>query len=195
MNKNWYQLNISIDHAVKSNFDYYSLIKDSDFLAAYDWIQYHIGEDQLTNVFNVDWLSYMKDLDLEVKYAYMFYRRPLRPGLDPNVHVDGYQDNPLSIPINWVITPDNNDMVWYELKPDARGVSLLGSIGREHTVWSLEEVIEIDRHCLGNVPTLVRIDMPHSIDIRSPRCSLSVRTVKKTLGWDQTVDLMKDFIK
>ena len=193
MSKNYYQLNIDISNSVNQQFDLNVLLGSSEFLQKNHWCQWFFGGEELCELFNILWLEYMKDIGLDIQHAYVFYREPWL--YDNTPHVDTEKTNTLSHTINWVITPDDSKMVWFKFKNSINGEVVKSPTGKQYTRWNRGDLIETDSHIIGNVPTLVRVDVPHTIDMqKNPRCCISIRTKEKVLSWEQTVSSLQQFI-
>ena len=111
-----------------------------------------------------NWIKYIKhDLGLELDIAQIFFRKPYYQ--HPGAHVDIAQD--LSLyggGLNWTLDPDDAHMVWYEY-PSNEPCFNQRSTTDVNKEWPLEQLTEVDRCIIGQQPTLVRTDIPHTVDM------------------------------
>ena len=128
-----------------------------------------------------NWSNYMiNTYGLRPWYTVLFYR-PAR-FYDTMAHVDivpGDKSKILdAIVINWVWGGRNSDMVWYEMPSHPSEVTRWDrSIGEvTYQGWPVESLVEQDRAEIRQIPTLTRVDLPHSIDMADQeRWGLSIR--------------------
>ena len=151
-------------------------------------------------VFNRDFLDYFKSMNVEVASSLFFYRVPHY--VRPMAHVDMANANkPIIVPmgLNFVVTPDDDsDMIWYETPNyDLDSSKLIHTTaGTFHISANVNELTEIDRHCIGNRLTLVRTDLLHNVIMRqSPRFCISLRLVKNPGNWQQCVEYFEKFLE
>ena len=115
-------------------------------------------------LFDPNWIKYIKhDLGLELDIAQIFFRKPYYQ--HPGAHVDIAQD--LSLyggGLNWTLDPDDAHMVWYEY-PSNEPCFNQRSTTDVNKEWLLEQLTEVDRCIIGQQPTLVRTDIPHTVDM------------------------------
>lgn len=115
-------------------------------------------------LFDSKWIEYVKnDLKLELDIAQIFFRKPYYQ--HPGAHVDIAQD--LSLyggGLNWTLDPDDAHMVWYEY-PDTEPNFTRRSTTDVNKEWPLEDLTEIDRCIIGQQPTAVRTDIPHTVEM------------------------------
>ncbi len=164
--KPWYTLDIKIDNAIQSNFDFDKLWNDSVFTKASNgsWGVWHFQGNEKFTIVTPEWVKYMHDINLEVGSIILFYRKPhyVHYGL----HVDTY--NKVGKPefsnyaLNWVVNGnDASDMVWYDW-PSQEGTletysDELG--GFPYYYWpNLDhEPTEIASRRIGKTPTVVNV--------------------------------------
>jgi hypothetical protein len=191
--KPWYTLDINVQNAVRADFDLKKFLEQKSKTARYNiwWF----GEDTLTDFYSTEWLEYMQSLDLPVVATLVFWREanyqhseihidaPHRPGTDSGLS------------LNWCIGPDTSAMSWYKT-PDIPGTKSLTQVGSNYYYWPADIGEEIDRHIIGSVPTLVRVDIPHNVIMGpEPRLCVSCRINFKIKNWEQAVAKMEKFIK
>lgn len=170
--KNWYTIDIDVASAIRTGFDYAALIANKSFIEKNHCGMWQYSGAGLTEFFNESWIQYMKDIGLELDSILLFYR-------EPNfIHTESHVDLPdtTHIAINWVLGEDDSEMIWYQ-NPDYTNNTLrVTPTGSVYKSWPIEELVEVDRRCLGNTPTLVRVDVPHNIQVNNnPRWAISAR--------------------
>lgn len=130
---------------------------------------------QPNKIFTDDWLTYVKHEFLaQVDLAQIFYRAPHYQ--HPGAHVDIDQNDTLyGGGLNWTIDPDDAEMVWYDT-PEHDPVYTKRSHTDRNKEWPLESLTECARCTIGQKPTLVRTDIPHTVDMgANERWLISVR--------------------
>jgi hypothetical protein len=98
VSKNYHRLNIDISTALKNNVADLLASKVRD--KSWDVLEY--SYNQLDTIFNTDWLTYMKNLNLDIVHTLIFYRAPASEELY-GAHVDlpVNEFGELSASINW----------------------------------------------------------------------------------------------
>jgi hypothetical protein len=201
--KNWHKINIDISGALHNAFNVDNFLIGAEYVKKNHCGVWGYNSDSLTQMFTEEWLSYMQSLNLEVVSVLIFYRDAYF--VFPEAHIDYLfgEDYPY-VAINWVLGNDSSEIVWYNTPADIdqkpRRITQSNQ-GHEYVSWALNEVTEIDRHCIGNTPTIVRVDIPHNIIVnKNPRWSISVRCRIQGLEksdkpqWASIVDNMKEYI-
>jgi hypothetical protein len=89
-------------------------------------------------------------------------------------------------------------MIWYANNTTHLDTLVIptGS-GHLYQTYNIENLIEIERHTIGNIPTMVRIDVPHNIAVQeNPRWAISVRikTKLKITDWKDFINFMEPFV-
>lgn len=191
--KAWYTLDIDVKNAVRADFDFKKLLEQKSETAGYNiWF---FDRNTLTDFYSIEWVEYMQSLDLSVAGTLIFWRQANFQ--HPEIHVDTpyRSENKLNMSINWCLGPDTSHMVWYKT-PEISGTLSQTQTDNKYYCWPVEIGEEIDRHTIGLVPTLVRVDIPHNI-IMGPesRLCVSCRLKFKPDTWEQTVAKVKKFIK
>lgn len=89
--------------------------------------------------------------------------------------------------INWCLTKDSREMLWYDpLIPE----NWEGPKG-----WNFNELMIRDICRIGDQPTLIRTDLPHSITPGTDhRVSVSVRFQDPSVSWQRTAELFSPLI-
>jgi hypothetical protein len=197
-NKPWHVLNIDISNAIRPDFNFKELLVGTRVDTVGHWMWSYTGSE-LTDIFTIEWLSYMKSINLEVYTMLMFYKAPFLTGEGANAHVD----LPVNFAINWCVNKDDSEMVWYDNQSDVdydTETKLAPVGGYLYLPRPLDNLVELERRCLGNIPTLVQTDIFHSIVVNeSPRWSISVRVnvngqLAGKLSWQEAVDLFSSHI-
>ena len=95
--------------------------------------------------------------------------------------------------LNWTIDPDDAHMVWYNM-PDQDPTYTKRSETDRNKEWPLEDLVENNRCIIGQQPTLVRTDIPHTVDMgANERWLISVRFTWLN-DWDQYLNKFNDWI-
>ena len=198
-NKSWHVLNIDISNAIQPNFSFDNILAETPELAQhlkeFQWVMQSYRQGELLKVFTKEWLNYMAHKNLEISAVLLFYRQA---HCDEPPHCD-LPFNPqgeLSCSINWVLGEDTGDMIWY-LPPvnSDNGQYALTTNDLKYMKFAENELTEIERRQIGNLPTLVRVDIPHKIAMReTSRLLISVRTKFKSNSWDQMLEHLKPHI-
>lgn len=108
----------------------------------------------------------------------------------PGAHCDMLPDGTiLGAALNWCLGEDDSEMVWYE-KPKNNAI-----VNDNHNYvdyeWPIESLTETHRHIIGNTPTLVRTDLPHTVDMKNhERWCVSLR-FHNDITWDQCIEKIK----
>ncbi len=197
MNKNWYVLDIDILNAINKNFNF----EEPKYITKTKHGVWGFDGDNLTELFDKEWLDYMKSIELEVLAVLIFYRLPHANTNEAHIDLVYGKENFPSIAINWTINDnDDSSMIWYK-KPDntvdAPIKVILPEPGHKYSSWEISELTEIDRHTIGNRPTVVRIDIPHTVEMKNnPRWAISIRCKTKSniSDWDDIVDYISPYI-
>lgn len=187
---NWYKIDLDINNALLPNV---LSIDALDTLAPtntpYDNLKvWKIAVDRMQDVFNAEWLDKMRQQGMAMDIALIFYRPAFYQ--HPEAHIDVDAKNPnLGAAINWTLdAADDSEMVWYNT-PESTNETELTPAGTAFYSWPLEQLTEIGRHCVGNTPSLVQIDIPHTVLMNSKaRWSISVRTKQRFADWKEVTD-------
>ena len=200
MSKSWYKLNIDISNAILPSYDIENFLIDADYVIRNKNAIWELTNDQLSQMFSTDWLGYMESIGLPVNNALIFYREAFFT--HPNPHVDlmyGQEQYP-ALAINWVLGEDDSEMVWYTIKKNTILDQKIIPTGQGHTynTYDINDLIELDRHRIGNIPTIVRVDIPHNIVVgKNSRWAISIRVSTRDhniVEWDKFINFMKPYI-
>lgn len=148
---------------------------------------------QPKTIFTEEWLQYISfEHHAKVDLAQIFYRAPHYQ--HPGAHVDIDQsDNLYGGGLNWTIDSDDAHMVWYDM-PEQDPIYTRRSETDRNKEWPLEELVENNRCIIGQQPTLVRTDIPHTVDMgANERWLISVRFTWLN-DWDQYLNKFNDWI-
>jgi hypothetical protein len=162
-------------------------------------------------IISTEWLAYMKLKGVDIESCMIFYRGPKL--VRNTAHIDISWDDPIYVTqfaFNIVLGDDDSDMVWYNQEDNPINIvhSRNGIIQQEnnpiklkHTQagtayadWPISELKEVDRCKIGNSMTLVKVDVPHTIEMGdSPRWCLSIRTVEdfNYNSWEENIEFFR----
>jgi hypothetical protein len=193
--QNWHRINIDVTHAVKIDLKDYILsdpYREGEY-ALYLEEKAGVWTLKPEIIFEHDFLSTLEnDLGVKVDLAQIFYRAPNYQ--HPGAHVDlGQTGELVGAGLNWTVGPDDADMTWYNM-PDFEGNHTKRSATDQNMEWPLEQLTEIDRCCIGQTPTLVRTDIPHTVDMgNNERWLISARFLWHW-SWSDYFETLKDRI-
>jgi hypothetical protein len=193
----YYQLNIDILDAINKNFKF----EEPEYITKTKHGVWGFDGENLIEFFNKEWLEYMKSISLEVIAVMIFYRLPQANTNEAHTDLMYGQENYPGIAINWTVGDDDGIMAWYNTPVNAVDVPIkiiLPEPGHKYFSWNISELTEIDRHIIGNVPTAVRVDIPHTIIMGDKaRWAISIRCKPKTniFKWDDIIEYIKPYIK
>ena len=197
-NRPWHRLNVSIENAVRKDFDFKEFYNKSSFAEQPGGI-WKFNNQTIHDLFTTQWLTYMTELGLEVGSCTVFYRTPHY--VHPQAHVDTFRDfSPTLYGLNFTLDAnDDSDMVWYDPPQDVGEFTLAGGIETKLYDMQLIQDYELSRVCIGSQLTLVNVTYPHNIIVRErERWSISVRlTPEANVGinsWADAVDKYQRFI-
>lgn len=190
------------------NVPYLQVDLDTDNCYKVDLIDYILSDPQRPNevaIYNKDEIgiwrlepdTIFKDnflIDLYEKYNLVigtiqcFMRKPLYQ--HPGAHCDMLPDGTiLGSALNWCIGKDDSEMVWYDF-PNTSAVINDNHNYVDHE-WPITTLKETHRTVIGNTPTLVRTDIPHTVEMKNhDRWCISLR-FHNDITWDQCVAKLK----
>ena len=179
----WYKLNLDASNALRPDFS----INDIALTIK--------SFSNPTDIFTDDWLEYMSGHGLPINSA-MTFGRPA--GEKPNhAHVDGLSDNSSrsnyrDFAFNWIISGRDSEMIWYEL-PDIPIPVSYSPANTPYRALATANLKEVDRCCIENQPTLVRVNLLHAISVKDEsRISISARTNRIPNDWNIAVNYLRD---
>ena len=181
MLKSWYNLNIDVSNSINK-----------------DWVfenNRYITFPKPDQIFDSNWLAYMKSLHLPINHAVVFYRIKNDDNLG-DAHIDlDHKGESILCGLNWVYGGKGSKMIWYDL-PDNFSIkdnirsNEPGGKGGLFCSIPVTDSIKIDERVIDKSPVLVRVDMPHRVEMGSePRWCVSARIT--TLPQDNWEDLIK----
>ena len=190
--KPWHILNVDMTQAINPKYQH---IPPKD--KHWDIISYNYWN--LEKIFNPDWIEYMKSISLEVSHALVFWREPRYTHASAHIDLafttDGRLAKSYNYAVNYCLGEDPGEMIWYDpIDSIDRNDYKFSDAGTPYIDISLDKLTEIGRHSIGNQLTLVRVDIPHNIEIlkNMPRTCISIRLrtdIKdnSTPTWDDLV--------
>jgi len=180
----WYRLSLDVSHAlipgVIEGLSFSGDVKVWEFLPR--------------DILRLSWLA---DLPWTVTQVLVFGRTSDK--IDTVAHLDHPRSNPsaedwdyLPAAINWCVGEDYKPMQWWSAGGLPGETMELTTVDQgSYVQWPLTELELIDQCVIGDRPTLVRIDQPHSIAPGpGTRTSVSLRLAPWSAEWSQIV---KDF--
>lgn len=188
---NWHRINLDVTDALKINLKDY-ILRDPHREGEYAlYMEGKAGVWTLNpnTIFKQDFLN---DLGVKVDLAQIFYRAPNYQ--HPGAHVDLGQNGELyGAGLNWTVDPDDANMTWYHM-PNFEGSNTKRSETDQNMEWPLEQLTEMERLCVGQTPTLVRTDIPHSVEMgNNERWLISARFTEHW-SWSDYTETLKDRI-
>jgi hypothetical protein len=170
----WYNLRLGTQNSIKPEFT----VKFSEKKIHYF--------DNPKDIFSPDWIDYMKNIEIEIASALVFYKPP--NFVQNFAHIDGENE---IFAINWTIIGKNSEMVWYDTSDSENKLEYTES-DTYYFKWPVEKLTEIDRCEISTVTsTIVRVNFPHNITVRNePRISISART-SSFKSWDSIINHLR----
>ena len=137
---------------------------------------YGIWSIHTKDIFSPQWLEYTESIGVFISSAMIFHKGSFTNF--PDAHIDIRSVDPLCLStfgINWCYGGKNSEMVWYETPIEPKNVSYTPA-NTAFLSWNINELKEIERRHIGNEVSLVRTDIPHSINMDAdPRWAISAR--------------------
>jgi hypothetical protein len=135
-------------------------------------------------------------IGLPVCQAILFYKQPW--ARSPIAHIDmSTPTRPKAFAFNWVLGGKGSKMLWYTGHEGKAGAASLTMVETDYLSWPKTELTLIDSHEVKQELTLVRTDVPHSIDVEAePRWCISVRVPDSVIGasWNEAVAKLQHLI-
>jgi hypothetical protein len=179
----WYKLKISV--------------KDC-FLPGYKFPtptgRYGVWHPKATEVFNNQWLQYVKSIGIPVYSAMIFYRDSYAH--TAQAHVDIGKPDPFvltNFAINWCYGGEGSEMVWYETPTKKKEISYTAA-NTPYMAWDIPDLKEIERTHLGEEVSLVRTGVPHAIKMeKEPRWVFSARcSIPDNIEWERALEILRE---
>lgn len=180
--KCWYETIIDVSKAMNPNWQYPPMTA-----------KFGIWNYAPRDMFNDTWLEYAENIGITVINVILFYRRPYL--IDDKAHIDiepGDSTKHCVFGLNWAIGGKNSEMIWYE--PPNFDADILWSPAKlPYQAWPVNKLVPIEKKCIQSTPTLVRTDIPHSVNVRDElRLCFSLRLPNKISCWDKAVEWFSD---
>lgn len=179
----WYETKINITSALR---------EDWKFPQAPN--RFGVWNYKAADIFNQMWLEYMRTLGLPVISSILFYRDAWVTDIRAHIDIEPWDSvTPCVSGLNWIIGGKNSEMIWYETPKNLAPI-LLTPAGLPYQPWPVIGLtIQDKKYIMPESPTLtlVRTDVPHSIDVREEsRWCFSVRLQSTTMSWDEVIKSM-----
>jgi hypothetical protein len=193
--KPWYRLNIDVSDAV-SEAGHVTIKNWIDGVPGHApggyWRIYH--DAGVPEFFTSEFLTNMEERGLPVAMSVCFYRKPHY--YHPTAHIDGSMTKKPIYGLNWVYTDnDNSDMIWYEA-PKIDVPVTTTEYGTAQVDIDTSTLSEVGRLRVGPQLTLVRVDIPHNIEVQEhARFVISLRCRFDDFeSWSDAVNYFEPFI-
>jgi len=192
--KNWHRINIDVTDAVKIDLKDYILsdpYREGEY-ALYMPDKAGVWTLQPNTIFKASFLKELLKDQIQIDLAQIFYRAPNYQ--HPGAHVDLGQNGSLyGAGLNWTVDPDDAEMTWYEM-PTTDGTSTKRTETDQNMEWPLEQLKEIDRLRIGQTATLVRTDVPHTVEMGSNERWLISARFKWHWAWEDYTNTLQSRI-
>lgn len=181
----WYETTIDITSALRDDWKYPSSIPE----------KFGVWNYKAYEIFNPIWLDYMGNLGLNVASSILFYRAAWVTDIRAHIDIEPWDSITTCVfGLNWIVGGTNSEMRWYET-PEIATPILLTPAGLPYQPWPVTGLVIKERKYikpLSSTLTLVRTDVPHSIDVREEaRWCFSVRLQRTLMSWDEVVESMR----
>jgi len=179
--KNFYKLKIK--NFLKSNTDKFFLEN------SLSWQTYSVNYQEWLEpetIYTLNSLSVFPDK------AYIFKAPPM--SILP-IHIDGNQNSSRVWAINIVWGSNNHNMHWYKIIRKSN-IVLHTQASTPYLMFNKDDVEEVENVSNLVGPTLVRINVPHSVSNydNKIRYCFSLRCLSKNDTWEKIIDQFKFFI-
>lgn len=180
----WYHLNLNVDNAIRE--DWTLPVTNANIHGMWQLMP--------ENIFRKEWLEYIETLGLTLDDVMLFYRPAGLSSL--GAHVDIAKADPLELStyaVNWIIGGKDSEMIWYEMPAGDLEIRYTEA-NTPFSIWNCDSLVKVDSCEIREKPTLVRVDIPHSITVRQDsRWCISARPTftDKVFDWNKTVNRFK----
>ena len=166
----WYRTKIDVDNAL--NVDW----KLPDKSLGNTWAI------PAKDIFSEKWLQHMHEIQMPIVSALVFHKAA--NSTQTTAHVDMQkQGDPGNIGLNWLLSGEDSDMIWYENKKttnnEVKGPQIFrtSSGTSYYELWNVSDLNEIDRCKITKTHiTIVNPGLPHNILVgRENRWCISAR--------------------
>lgn len=180
----WYNLNINIKNCFNPTFKFPTVTG-----------RYGVWHVNAINVFNTEWLTYMKSLGLPIYSVMIFYRDSYAH--TAQAHIDIGKVEPFEVTnfgINWCYGGDQSQMVWYKTPTNIVDKVQHTLAHTPYAAWDIPSLSEIERVHLGEEVSIVRTGIPHSITMgEEPRWAFSARcSLVDNLEWEDVLQVLRN---
>lgn len=146
-------------------------------------------------LFSKEWLEYLEnDFSIFPGHVQLFYKN--KNAQHSVAHVDISSTGTLhGGAINWTLDLDDAEMVWYEESDYKHTGKVDTTIHNRSKEWPIVRLKELDRCHIGQKATLVRTDVPHTVDMgNTDRWAVSFR-ILTALTWQTHVTVLENYIQ
>ena len=146
-------------------------------------------------LFSKEWLEYLEnDFSIFPGHVQLFYKN--KNAQHSVAHVDVSSTGTLhGGAINWTLDLDDAEMVWYETPDYEHTGKVKTTINDQSKEWPISGLKELDRCHVGQKATLVRTDVPHTVDMgNTDRWAVSFR-ILTALTWQTHVTVLENYIQ
>jgi hypothetical protein len=202
--KPWHVLDIDISDAIRLDLDFGQLLEKSDAVDKSIFL-WNFANESLTELFDSQWLAYIKSLGFEIRNTLLFYRAPNY--VHPLAHID-YVGTANPVPaiyaLNFVIDHDDDScMVWFDRTEQSGMMTTDADYSNpqnHYEFWPMDQLVgcEIDRRCIGRQLTLISTGTVHNIIMgKKPRWAVSMRLVRNDQinSWADAVNCFAPWIR
>ena len=195
-NNYWHRLNIDLEDPILDLKDY--ILTDP----------YRPGEHASYNpetggvwtldpniLFSKEWLQYLEhDFNIFPGHVQLFYKN--KNAHHSVAHVDVSSTGTLhGGAINWTLDPDDAEMVWYETPTHSHTGEVNTTVNNQSKEWPIDGLNIVARCNIGQRATLVRTDIPHTVDIGLvDRWAVSFR-ILTALTWPTHVTVLEQYFQ
>lgn len=143
-------------------------------------------------IFSHEFLTYFNNVNLPINSALIFYKPAFYKNTE--AHIDLINESTAAIcAINWLFSGENSEMVWYNTPTS--NVELKKTEAKTNYIsWPVNVLEAVDKcEITKNKMTLVRVDIPHSINVdNEARWSISIRCKTNFKSWDDAVEYFEN---
>ena len=195
-NNYWHKLNIDIAPLIIDLKDY--ILSDPyrpNEHASFDINTGGVWTLNSNKLFSKEWLQYLEnDYSIFPGHVQLFYKN--KNAQHSIAHVDVSSTGTLhGGAINWTLDPDDAEMVWYETPNYKHTREVSTTTNNQSKDWPILGLKEVDRCHVGQEATLVRTDVPHTVDIGiTDRWAVSFRIVT-ALSWQAHVTVLNQYFQ
>jgi hypothetical protein len=190
----WARTNIDISNCFADPSWLDGLIQDS-IDEGLDYNVWTFRKKDEKQFFTKEWIEYLEDaVGLKFNCCMSIYRNSGYQHRKAHVDISGDTGlNDRIFALNWTYTKDDDALMrWYKLVDYDEQNMLLTPAGTPYLEWNTEvDGLEESGEpcCIGDIPTLCRVDAPHDIEMgQNRRASLSIRFDRVIKTWDEALE-------